>query len=179
MSTPLHGRPPQHPEDLDDLDLRILNALQDNSSLTNQALAALVHASPPTCLRRVRRLREDGYVLREVAILDPSKFAAGLTAIVEIMLDVQTAEAFDEFEVEIVQESAVQQCYRSSPGPDFILIIQLADMPAYHAFAHRVFTAKKNVRNVRTFFSTYRSKFETRLPLPGKSKSAAPRSTTT
>jgi len=164
---------------LDDLDLRILGTLQVDSSLTNQALAAKVHASPPTCHRRVRQLREAGYILREVAILDPGKFAAGLTAIVEVMLDVQTAEAFDDFEQQIVQEPAVQQCYRSSPGPDFILIIQLADMPAYHAFARRVFTAKKNVRNVRTFFSTYRSKFETRLPLPTRAKSATAGASTT
>lgn len=153
---------------LDELDLRILDALQTDSSLTNQDLAAKVHASPPTCLRRVRRLRADGYIEREVALLAPSKLGAGLIAIVEITLDVQSAEALDEFESGIVEDAAVQQCYRVSPGPDFILILQLADMPAYHALAHRLFTSKKNVRNVRTFFSIHRSKFETRLPLPGR-----------
>ena len=153
---------------LDDLDLRILDQLQHDSSLTNHELAQRVHASPPTCFRRVRRLRSLGYIAREVAILDPAKLDAGLTAIVEITLDVQTAEALDAFEEDIVDETAVQQCYRVSPGPDFILVAQLPDMPAYHALAHRVFTSKKNVRNVRTFFSVYRSKFETRLLLPGK-----------
>lgn len=157
------------PHELDDLDLRILDVIQDDSSLTNQELAARVHASPPTCFRRVRRLRSLGYIAREVAILEPGKLGAGLTAIVEITLDIQTAEHLDEFEASIVQEPAIQQCYRVSPGPDFILVIQLPDMPAYHALAHRVFTSKKNVRNVRTFFSIYRSKFETRLPLPRRS----------
>src|SRR5690606_19657506 len=66
----------------------------------------------------------------------------------------------------IVGEPAVLQCYRVSPGPDFILVLQLADMPAYHALAHQVFTAKKNVRNVRTFFSTHRAQVETRPALP-------------
>ena len=153
---------------LDELDLRILDLLQDDSSLTNQELAARVHASPPTCFRRVRRLRSLGYIAREVAILDPAKLGAGLTAIVEITLDVQTAEHLDDFESSIIAEPAVQQCYRVSPGPDFILMIQLPDMPAYHALAHRIFTSKKNLRNVRTFFSMHRSKFETRLPLPRK-----------
>lgn len=153
---------------LDDLDFRILDILQNNSALTNQELAKLVHASPPTCFRRVRRLRQLGYIAREVAILAPDKLSAGLTAIVEITLDVQSTEHMDAFEADIIRETAVQQCYRVSPGPDFVLILQLADMPAYHALAHRVFTSKKNVRNVRTFFATYRSKFETRLPLPGR-----------
>jgi len=150
---------------LDELDLRILDVLQDDSSLTNQELAKVVHASPPTCFRRVRRLRSLGYIRREVAILAPEKLGAGLTAIVEITLDVQTAEELDAFESDIVVVEAIQQCYRVSPGPDFILIIQLADMPAYHELAHRLFTSKKNVRNVRTFFAIHRSKFDTRIPL--------------
>ncbi len=156
------------PATLDDLDLRILGVLQNDSSLTNQQLATEVHASPPTCFRRVRRLRSLGYIAREVAILDPAKLGAGLTAIVEITLDVQAAEHLDAFEADILPESSVLQCYRVSPGPDFIVILQVADMPAYHALAHRVFTSKKNVRNVRTFFSIHRSKFETRLPLPAR-----------
>ena len=159
---------PTTDESLDDLDLRILDQLQHDSSLTNQELAVRVHASPPTCFRRVRRLKSLGYISREVAILDPGLLGAGLTAIVEITLDVQSAEALDEFEAGTLDEPAIQQCYRVSPGPDFILVMQLADMPAYHALAHRVFTSKKNVRNVRTFFAIHRSKFETRLPLPGK-----------
>ena len=50
-----------------------------------------------------------------------------------------------------------------SPGPDFVLVVQVADMPAYHALAHRLFASHTNVRNVRSFFSIHRSKFETRI----------------
>ena len=55
------------------------------------------------------------------------------------------------------------QCYRVSPGPDFVLMVQVADMPAYHALAHRLFTTHSNVRNVKAYFSTFRSKFETHI----------------
>lgn len=150
---------------LDELDLRILNQLQQNAALTNQELAAKVHASPPTCLRRVRRLTEQGVIARQVAVLDPEKFANTLTAICEVTLDVQSAEYLDAFETHIAREEAVRQCYRVSPGPDFIVIVEVADMPAYHALAHRAFTSQANVRNVRTFFSVHRSKFETRTIL--------------
>jgi len=148
---------------LDDLDRRILAQMQEDASLTNQELAEKVHASPPTCLRRVRRLVESGVIEKQVAILDPSRLGSTLTAIVEITLDVQAAEKMTEFEALVRDEPAILQCHRVSPGPDFVLIAQVADMPAYHALVHRAFTAQANVRNVRTFFSVHRSKFETRI----------------
>ena len=149
--------------DLDEVDRRILNALQIDSSHTNADLAELVHVSPPTCLRRVRQLTEQGVIERQVAIVAPEKVGARLTAIVEITLDVQAAECMDAFEKHVAKEAAVLQCYRVAPGPDFVLIVQVADMPAYHALAHRLFAAHVNVRNVKTYFSTFRSKFETRI----------------
>lgn len=152
----------EQPE-LDDLDRRILNALQADASQTNAELAELVHVSPPTCLRRVKQLTESGVIARQVAIVDPDKIGARLSAIVEITLDVQAAERMLEFEALAAHEAAVLQCYRVTPGPDFVLMVQVADMPAYHALAHRLFTAHANVRNVKAYFSTHRSKFETRI----------------
>jgi Lrp/AsnC family leucine-responsive transcriptional regulator len=148
---------------LDELDRRILNAVQADASQTNNELAARVHASPPTCLRRVKRLIDAGVIERQVALVAPAKVGAALTAIVEITLDHQAAERMTAFETLVATEPAVLQCYRVSPGPDFVLVVQVADMPAYHAFAHRVFAAHANVRNVRSFFSVHRSKFETRI----------------
>jgi Lrp/AsnC family transcriptional regulator, leucine-responsive regulatory protein len=151
--------------ELDDVDRRILNALQENAALTNAELAQLVHVSAPTCLRRVKHLTDTGVIARQVALLAPDKVGAGLTAIVEITLDVQAAERMEEFEQHVAGEAAVLQCYRVSPGPDFVLVLQVADMPAYHALAHRLFATRTNVRNVKTYFSTFRSKFETRIPV--------------
>lgn len=69
------------------------------------------------------------------------------------------------FKSRILDEDVVTQCYRVAPGPDFILIVQVADMAAYHALAHRAFTAAARVRNVHSFFSTHQAKFTTQLPL--------------
>ncbi|WP_409030533.1 Lrp/AsnC family transcriptional regulator [Janthinobacterium sp. CG_23.3] len=148
---------------LDEVDRRILNALQLDSSQSNSELALAVHVSAPTCLRRVKHLTESGVIERQVAIVAPQMVGARLSAIVEITLDVQAAERMLEFERHVAAEAAVLQCYRVSPGPDFVLIVQVADMPAYHALAHRLFAAHANVRNVKTYFSTFRSKFETRI----------------
>ncbi|HTN48924.1 MAG TPA: Lrp/AsnC family transcriptional regulator [Burkholderiaceae bacterium] len=152
-------------KELDTTDRRLLGLLQMDNALTNQELAARAHVSPATCLRRIRRLVADGVIERQMAILSPDRLGAGLTAILEVTLDVQSAEALSAFEMTAESEGAVQQCYRVSSGPDFVLVVYVADMPAYHAFVHRALTAERNVRNVRSFFSVRRSKFAPVLPL--------------
>ena len=155
--------------ELDALDLRLLDALQRDASQTNQQLAADAHISPPTCLRRVQRLRKAGFIERQIALLAPYRLAPvlghGLQAVVEISLDRQGAEALDAFEARVVSDDAVQQCYRVSPGPDFVLIVAERDMPGYLALAQRLFSADANVRNVKAFFSLKRAKFEPKVPL--------------
>ncbi len=155
---------------LDDLDIGLLNQLQRDASLSNQALAERLHISPPTCLRRIKRLRDAGFIEREIAILSVDKLASvaghGLVAIVEITLDHQDQAAQEAFEQRVLLDDAVQQCYRVSPGPDFCLVVHSAHMPDYLALAQRLFTTDANVRNVKTFFSIKRSKFGARVPLP-------------
>ena len=153
------------PMDIDATDLRILDELQRDASLSNQALAARVHVSPATCLRRVKWLVDNGVIERRVALLSATKLGAGLTAIVEITLDRQGAEHLAAFEARAVADAAVQQCYRVTPGPDFVLVLQVADMAAYHALVQRLFTQDANVRNVKAFFSVKRAKFDPRLDL--------------
>lgn len=154
---------------IDETDFRLLDQLQRDASLNNQALAQRVHVSPPTCLRRVRRLTEAGLIERQIAILSADRLAPilgfGLTAIVEITLDRQDAERLDAFEARVSLDDAVQQCYRVSPGPDFCLVVVTADMPGYQALAQRLFTADANVRNVKAFFCVQRSKFQPAVPL--------------
>jgi len=154
---------------LDAIDLALLDQLQTDTSLSNQDLARLAHVSPPTCLRRVKRLRDAGLIERQVAILDTDRLApllgAGLQAIVEITLDRQGNEEQEAFETRVARDDAVQQCYRVSPGPDFILVVYAPDMPGYLALAQRLFTSDANVRNVKAFFSVRRAKFQPRIPL--------------
>lgn len=155
---------------IDDIDLHLLDALQRDAAVSNQALAALVHVSAPTCLRRVKRLVDAGLIERQIAILNADRLAPllghGLTAVVEISLDRQGAELLDAFEQRVVADDAVQQCYRVSPGPDFVLIVQAPDMPGYQTLAQRLFTADANVRNVKAFFSLKRAKFDPAQTLP-------------
>ena len=156
---------------LDDTDLRLLDLLQVDAAMSNQALAERAHISPPTALRRIRRLREEGLIERQIAILQPDRLtkvqghSQGLTALVEITLERQGEEHLEAFESRAVKDPAVQQCYRVSPGPDFVLIVHSADMASHLALTQRLFTNNANVRNVKAFFSTKRAKFEPRINL--------------
>lgn len=155
--------------ELDTIDLLLLDNLQRDASLSNVALAEKVNVSPPTCLRRVKRLIDGGWVERQVAVLSSDRLAAtlghGLTALVEVSLDKQGVEYLDAFEARAIAQDAVQQCWRVSPGPDFMLVVQARDMPHYLAISQVLFTQDANVRNVKAFFATKRAKFTTTWPL--------------
>jgi DNA-binding Lrp family transcriptional regulator len=154
---------------LDEVDRWLLNALQHDASLTNQALAESAKISPATCHRRVQRLRESGVIERQVAVLSPEVLknsgVSQLTAVVEVTLDIQTTERLDAFEIIAVTDAAVQQVYRVSSGPDFVLLVCVADMEGYQAFAKRLLSGDAHVRNVRSYFVTQRAKLTTALPL--------------
>ena len=154
---------------LDAIDVQLLNLLQADATQNNQVLAAQVNVSPPTCLRRVKRLWDAGLIERQVALLQPDRLAAvqghGLACIVEVSLDRQGAEHLDAFEARAVADADVQQCWRVSPGPDFVLVVHTRDMPGYLALSQRLFTGNANVRNIKAFFATRRAKFDTKVPI--------------
>ncbi len=150
---------------LDSTDRRLLDLLQTDSALTNDELASRAHVSPATSLRRVRRLVEAGVIERRIAIVNAQAMGGGVNVIVEVSLENQSAEALDAFERHLAAAAEVQQCYRVASGPDFVLVVFVPDVAAYHAFAHRALTAQANVRNVRSFFAVKRSKFEPKVPL--------------
>ena len=155
--------------ELDAIDFQILRQLQSDASLSNQAMALALHLTPPTCLRRVKRLHQLGLVEKQVAILNSEKLSQftghGLQVIVEVSLDRQDCASLLQFEQKAVAEAGVQQCWRVSPGPDFILIIATTDMPAYLGLSQKLFTQDANVRNVKAFFSIKRAKFTTAIPI--------------
>lgn len=154
---------------IDSVDLRLLDLMQTDASLSNQDMAERAHVSPPTALRRIKRLRETGLIERQVALLQPERLAAaigqGLTALIEITLERQGAEALEAFEQRAILDAAVQQCYRVSPGPDFVLVVHTPDMASHLALTQRLFTSDANVRNVKAFFSVKRAKFDPRIAI--------------
>ncbi len=152
---------------LDDLDHRILHALQDQADRSNLEIARLIGLSPAATLRRIKRLKDQGVIERVVAVLNPQAVGAGLLAVVEVSLERQGEHALQAFAALACKQAEVQQCYQVSPGPDFVLIAQVPDMPAYHAFSQRLLTEDANVRHVKAYFSVKRHTFKAGLNLKG------------
>lgn len=149
--------------ELDATDTRLLDLIQADASLSNQALADAAHVSPATALRRIKRLVDSGLIQRYTALLSPEA-TGGMQAIVEITLDRQGDEHAQAFEAQAVADEAVQQCWRVTSGPDFVLVLWVQDMTAYQTVVERLFTQHANVRTVKTFFATKRAKFDPRVP---------------
>src|SRR5512140_2931809 len=110
---------------IDEIDVRLLNLLQADASQANQDLAAAAHVSPATALRRVRRLTEAGVIERRLGLLSADALG-GLQALVEVQLDRQGVEHLEAFEALAVADASVQQVWRVSPGPDFLLVLWVA-----------------------------------------------------
>jgi Lrp/AsnC family leucine-responsive transcriptional regulator len=160
-----HGAPERKPATLDAIDRRILDALQDDNQLTNVALADRVGLSPPACLKRVRRLRIEKVIVKDVAILDPRAAGRAIVAFVGVELDRQREDVLAGFERKIAAEPEVQQCDFVSGEIDYLLTVACRDMEAYNAFARRVLANSHDIKRFRTSFSLARVKYETRLPL--------------
>lgn len=153
------------PVELDALDRRILDILQENNQITNLELAERVGLSPPPCLRRVRRLREAGVIEREVAIVDPAKVGQQIIAFVGVELDRQREDVLAAFERKMTAEPQVQQCYFVSGEIDYLLVVTARDMESYNEFARRVLANEHNIKRFRTSFTLSRVKYATKVPL--------------
>jgi Lrp/AsnC family leucine-responsive transcriptional regulator len=154
------------PAVLDALDRRILTALQEDNQITNLALAERVGLSPPACLKRVRRLRDEKVIVKDVALVDPDRVGQGIVAFVGVELDRQREDVLAAFERKMAAETDVQQCYFVSGEIDYLLIVTCRDMEDYNAFARRVLATEHNIKRFRTSFNLSRVKYETKVPLP-------------
>ncbi len=151
---------------LDESDLRILAALQEDAALDNQELARRVHLSPAPCLRRVRRLRQDGVIRATVALLDATRLGLGVEAFAFVALESQRAAAGAQFESLLRRRPEVVECMRLSGSYDYLLRVVVASLDGYSAFIDRHLLPIPGVRSVNSSFSLGVLKRTTALPLP-------------
>ncbi|MCR9221873.1 MAG: Lrp/AsnC family transcriptional regulator [Alphaproteobacteria bacterium] len=159
---------------LDPFDTALLAALQRNARQTADALSAAVGLSPAACQKRVKRLRDDGVIEREVAVLDPRAVGRRITVIVEVSLERERIEFLDAFKRRMLQAEEVMQCYYVTGESDFVMILTVPDMSAYEAFTRRHFFAEANVSRFRTQIVMDRVKVGLSVPLDAAASGSAP-----
>lgn len=157
MQTPL--------DDLDRLDLRILQALQQDGRTTNLKLAETVALSPTAVLARVQRLTREGYILGYEARLNPLKLGAAMLVFVEVLLDRTTPNVFDQFKAAVQVYPEIMECHMVAGGFDYLLKTRMADMLAYRNFAGTVLWQLPGVRETRTYAVMEEVKNSTHLRL--------------
>ena len=151
--------------ELDAQDRAILRLLQHDNRLTNLELAEKVNLSPPTCLRRVNRLRKEGVITGNVSLVNPHRVGKNLIAIVEIALERTYESDLVAFQDKIKGDVDVLQCYAISGNTDYLLIICVDDMEEYLALIRRLFIPDEGVKHFRSMFVLERTKFTTEVPL--------------
>ncbi len=150
---------------LDKIDKKILNILQKNNQLTNLQLAEQVNISPPPCLRRVRKLHENGVIMRDVSLIDPFKIEQNLIVFVSVSLEKQGEDFLERFESKICEHPEVKQCYFISGEIDYLILVHTKDTDSYNEFARRVFVNSPNIKSFRSSFCLSRIKYDTSIAL--------------
>lgn len=164
---PKLGNPTRVSKNLDEIDLRILAEIQADGRITNVELAKRVGISPPPCLRRVRTLEEEGYILGYRGLLDPRRLGFDVTVFASVHLSSQADADLRAFEDFVRAEPLVRECWMLSGEVDFILKCVAPDMATFQEFVTHL-TAAPHVRNVRTSLVLHNSKYEPAVPLDVK-----------
>lgn len=158
--------------DLDPLDLKILAALQKNCRLTLAELSEHVGLSQSPCLRRWRRLEEDGYITGYTALVNARKLGRKMMAFVEIKLAMHSDEAIEKFERVISQAPQVQECYLMTGQRDYFLRVLVDDLEDYDEFVKTVLRSVGNIGSMETAFALREVQMRTRAIEPQKARRA-------
>ena len=152
-------------DDLDRIDRRILQVLQEDGRLSNLKLAEAVALSPTAVLARVQRLTRAGYIVGYEARLDPVKLGLGMLVFVEVLLDRTTPNVFEAFKAAVQVHPQILECHMVAGGFDYLLKTRMGDMQAYRDFAGTVLWQLPGVRETRTYAVMEEVKNTSRLPL--------------
>jgi DNA-binding Lrp family transcriptional regulator len=151
--------------DLDEIDCRILDNLQENARISNVDLAKRVGLSPAPCLRRLRTLEESGVIRKYVSLLEPNTVNLALTVWIKVRLDLQVAKRFDLFEQNIMRRPEVLECYLLTGEADYLVRAVVADVGAYERFLKESLSRIEGVVSTSSSFGLKIIKYSTNLPL--------------
>ena len=151
---------------LDATDLRILDQLQRDASLSNVELARRVHLSPSPCLARVKALQAAGVIRQVVALAHAPTLGLGLSVFISVSLKSQNKAALAEFERRIAEHDEVMECYLMTGDSDYLIRVALPDLAALEKFILEQLTPIPGIEKIRSSFALKQVRYKTALPLP-------------
>lgn len=152
--------------ELDRFDRQLLNLVQEDSALTAEELAHTLAHSPSAIQRRLRRLREDAVILREVAIVDPKKVGAPTFYVVSLQVERDRPESLVQLRTWLSTQDSIQQAFYVTGEADFVLIVTAPDTEAYDALMSRLMKENPNVTKFSTNVALGIVKRGLTIPIP-------------
>lgn len=151
--------------DLDAIDRRILDRLQEDGRISNVDLADDVGISPSPCWRRVRELEKRGVIAGYVALVDAAAVGLPVSVFVQVTLERQIEPALEVFEAAVKERPEVMECYLMTGDADYLLRVVVSDLPTYEAFLKDHLTRIPGIANIKSSFALNQVKYRTSLPL--------------
>jgi DNA-binding Lrp family transcriptional regulator len=150
---------------LDDFDREILRRVQRDIRTTSEDIGAQIGLSAAAVQRRLKRMRESGIILAEVAVVDPTSVGQAMTFIVGVELERERPDVLAAFRSAAQADANVQQCYYVTGVSDFVLVVITRDMPEFEAFTRRLLFDNANVRRFTTNVVMARDKAGLSVPV--------------
>lgn len=156
---------------VDDLEIRILNCLQEDATLSLAEIAQAVGSSPTPCWRRIQRLRDAGVIRGQVALLDRRKIGLNTQVFAQVRLSAQGRENIEEFATRIREFPEVLECHVIMGTIDFMLRIVAADVEAYERFFFDRLSRVPGIQEINSMVALSEIKSTTALPLDRRAPS--------
>lgn len=155
---------------LDRFDRRLLNLVQDDAGQTAEQLAQHVALSPSAIQRRLRRMREQGVIVRETAIVDPAHAGRPTVFVVSLQVARERPELLAGLRRWLVAQAQVQQAFYVTGESDFILVVTAPDVASYDALMSRMMVENPNVSRFTTNVALDMVKRGLTIPVPSEDK---------
>ena len=152
-------------KNLDKINRKILNELQENSSITNAELSERLNLPATTVFDRVKKMEQQGIIAKRVAIINPEKIGKGTMAFVSLSVSGHSAKNVKDFWKAIEALPEVLECYHIAGENDFILKVIVENIVTYEKFLLEKLTAIENIGRIRTSFVMSTIKYQTKIPV--------------
>lgn len=152
-------------KDLDTIDLAILRIMQEDSRTTIKQMAEQMNLSTTPIFERIKKLEKKGFILKQVALLDPIRLDLKLTAFISVSITDHSSVALEALVNQVITFPEVLECHHVTGNSDFLLKVILKDIEAYNQFLLRKLSNVPNISNIESSFSLSSRKTSMALPI--------------
>lgn len=153
---------------LDQFDLALLEAVQQDATTSQLDLGAQVSLSSAAVNRRLKKLNAEGVIQKTVAVVDPARLGYSLTVIAEVEVESERLDLLDAMKRTFLACPQVQQCYYVAGECDFVLVMLVKNMEQYTELTRELFFESNNVKRFKTLVSMSNVKTGLSVPTAGR-----------